>query len=218
MKQYENLVHALSKPLFVPGVAMLPYAEDIVQTAEDIHRRRPYGSLDDQVTKCLIGSVCEHAAKEMLNTKDVWSRFSKQETYEDRMFDLAVIQRDKYEQWLPYETKIDVKSSNKDCAGQYFAFNCYDTSIQEEYEPQDGRPGANLHFFIRKSLDTELLLTMDRFELADGWLVTAKYLIHRKAFNKMFRVSQFDRSPYYYLRYEDMIRDGTCVKIPQQPS
>lgn len=218
MKQYSDLVQALSTPLLVPYESLAAYAVDIEQTASDIHRRRPNGSFEDQLAKCIIGSVCEHGAKEMLDTPNIWSRFSKQETYEDRMFDLCVIQKDKYEGWQQYETKIDVKSSNKHCSGQFFAFNCYDTTLQEECEAQAGRPGANLHFFIRKSLDTELLLTMDRVETADGWLVTAKYLIHRKAFNKVFRVSKFPESPFYYLRYDEMIRDGTCVKIPQQPS
>lgn len=194
------------------------YSPDLQQVADDIHRRRPNGSLEDQVTKCIIGMLGEHAAKEMWNTKDIWSRFSKQETYQDRMFDLELIQRDKYEQWQPCLTKVDVKIVGAHCKNEYFAFNCYDNEIDEEWMPQSGRPGANLHFFIRKSLDTDLLLTMDHVLVPTGWLVTAKYLIHRKAFNKMFRVSKFKDSPCYYLRYEDMIRDGTCVKIPSQPT
>lgn len=216
MNQYADLVKALSVPLLVPYDAMAVYSMDIEQTANDIHRRRPKGSYDDQLTKCLIGMVCEHAAKVMLDGPDIWSRFSRQETYEDRMFDLAVIQKDKYERWQQYETLIDVKSSNKHCATHYFAFNCYDTQNNAEYEAQCSRPGANLHFFIKDSHATELLLTMDRVETEFGWLVTAKYLIHRDAFNRQFSVSGYTTSPFYYLRYNDMIRDGLCVKIPPQ--
>lgn len=217
MKQYAELVRALA-PKVVTFDHMEPFMAEIEQTGNDIHRRRPRGNLEDQITKCLIGSVCEHGVKLMLDTDRIWSRFSKQETYQDRMYDLGVIQKDKYERWDDHEIKIDVKSSNKHCGGLYFAFNCFNNGVEIDYNLQHRRPGANLEFFIRESKDTELLLTVDRQDCADGWLITPKYLMHRNAFNRPFNVSEYATSPYFYLRYNDLIRDGLCVKIPQQPS
>lgn len=214
MKQYDELVCALA-PKVVTFDYMEPFMADIEQIGNDIHRRRPRGNLLNQIIKCLIGAVCEHGAKLMLNTDYIWSRFSKQATYKDRMFDLGVIQKNKYEQWHDREIKIDVKSSNTHCNSEYFAFNYYDNDDDVAYDLQYNRPGANLAFFIDKSHDTELLLTVDRVDIPQGWLVTPKYLIHRDAFKLPFIISKFEASPYYYIRYSDMIRAGLCVKIPQ---
>jgi hypothetical protein len=217
MKQYSDLVKRLSVPRLVTYEYMTTFSKDIEQAATDIHRRRPNGDFSDQLHKCLIGAVCEAGVHLMLNTEDIWARFSPQATFEDRMFDLSVIQKNQFEAWQPYETKIDVKSSNKHCSGLYFAFNYYDPKNAEHAKIQGRRPGANLAFFINDSVDTDLLVTVDRVQTEDGWLVTAKYLIHRDAFNRQFNVSEYATSPYFYLRYNDLIRDGLCVKIPLQP-
>lgn len=209
------MLAALSVPKEVTFEKVIGISEYINQTAEDIHRRRPMCSLDDQIHKCIIGMVGELGAHDMLSTSEVWSRFSKQETYEDRMYDLEVIQREMFHNWLRL-IKLDVKTSNRYCNGLFFAFNCFDINNREEYEEQKGRPGANLHFFIRKSLDTELLLLVHQQVSDTGWTVTSKYLIHRNAFNSKFVKSGYKDSPYYFLRYNELIRAGLCYKIPQQ--
>jgi hypothetical protein len=213
MKQYDGLVAAL-RPMTVSHVYMDQFLSNIERVAKDIHRRNQHRSYDDVFVKCLRGTVIEHGIQMAWNTQTIWSRFSKQNGHESYKFDLAVIQKNLYEQWLPNEIRVDAKSSNSYCNGPYFAFNCYNTKDKAQVALQAHRVGANLHFFINESSDTELLITADLSDTDNGWIVTPKYLIHRDAFLREFNITGWADSPYFYLHYNDLIRAELCVRIP----
>lgn len=210
MKTAEIIVPLLKRQALVTDEETLEHSDDLVRIASEIKARKSI-TLDEQLELTLIGTVGEIGAKQLLNSSIVWSRFSQQQTRNDMTYDLGFIIRQCYENWED-ETLLDVKLNNKSGRGDYYAFNCYNKETANA-ELQMNRGGANLNYFIYESPKTKFLLICDQMRVSGGWLVTPRYLIHRDAFKLEWRKSRYETSPFYYIRYNDMIRAGVCWQL-----